>query len=162
MEWMDNTFWTLVALLIFLGGVLYLKVPATVLKSLDERSDRIARELEEARKLREEAQALLASYQRKQREAKAEADDIIEAARAEAAHMVEEIRADLSQQLDRRSKLAEEKIAAAEAQAMADVQSIAADAAVASARTVIAANMDAATDAKIVDAEIVGLGAKLG
>jgi len=162
MEWMDNTFWTLVALLIFLGGVLYLKVPATVLKSLDERSDRIARELEEARKLREEAQALLASYQRKQREAKAEADDIIEAARAEAAHMVEEIRADLSQQLDRRSKLAEEKIAAAEAQAMADVQSIAADAAVASARTVIAANMDAATDAKIVDAEIAGLGAKLG
>ena len=162
MEWMDNTFWTLVALLIFLGGVLYLKVPATVLKSLDERSDRIARELEEARKLREEAQALLASYQRKQREAKAEADDIIEAARAEAAHMVEEIRADLSQQLDRRSKLAEEKIAAAEAQAMADVQSIAADAAVASARTVIAANMDAATDAKIVDAEIAGLGAKIG
>jgi len=158
----DNTFWALVALLIFIGGVFYLKVPSTVAKSLDERGEKIAKDLEEARKLREEAQALLASYQRKQREAQTEADEIIEAAKNEAAHMVEEIRGELAEQLDRRTKTAEDKIMAAEAQAMAEVQSIAADAAVSSARMVIAAKTDAAADAKIIDAEIATLGAKLG
>lgn len=158
----DNTFWALVALLIFMGGVLYLKVPGMVTKSLDERGERIARELEEARLLREEAQTLLASYQRKQREAKTEADEIIEAAKHEAARMIEEIRHDLSEQLDRRTKLAEDKINAAEATAMAEVQSIAADAAIGAAHTVIAAKIDAGADAKIVDADIAKLGAQIG
>ncbi len=162
MEWMDNTFWTLVALVIFLAGVVYLKVPGTITKSLDERGERISRELEEARKLREEAQTLLASYQRKQREAQAEADEIVEAAKAEAGRMIEETREELSVQLDRRTKLAEEKIKAAEAQAMAEVQSIAADAAVGAARVVIASKTDAAADAKIVDADIAKLGSQIG
>jgi len=157
----DNTFWALVALLIFLGGVLYLRVPGRVTKSLDERADRISRELDEARRLREEAQALLASYQRKQREAQQEADDIVEAAKHEAGRIIEETRADLATQLERRTRMAEEKISQAEAQAMAEVQAIAADTAVEAARSLIAERMDAGTDAKLLDADITALSGKL-
>lgn len=157
----DNTFWALVALLIFLGGVLYLRVPGRVTKSLDERADRISRELDEARRLREEAQALLASYQRKQREAQQEADDIVEAAQHEAKRIIEETRADLATQLERRTRLAEEKISQAEAQAMAEVQAIAADTAVEAARSLIAERIDAGADARLVDADITALWGKL-
>jgi len=161
MEFFDNTFWALVALLIFLGGVIYLRVPGRVTKSLDDRADRIAKELDEARKLREEAQALLASYQRKQREAQQEADDIVEAAKHEAGRLIEETRADLAAQLERRTKIAEEKIAQAEAQAMAEVQAVAANTAVEAARTLISEKMDAGADAKLVDADIASLSGKL-
>ncbi len=161
MEFFDNTFWALVAMLIFLGGVLYMRAPSKVTKALDDRIDRIARELEEARKLREEAQTLLASFQRKQREAQAEADEILEAAKHEAARMIDETREELAEQLERRTKLAEDKIAQAEVQAMAEVREIAADTAVEAARTLIAAKIDAGADARIVDAEITSLGAKL-
>ena len=161
MEALDNTFWTLVALIIFLAGVIYLRVPGRVTKSLDERADRIASELDEARKLREEAQVLLASYQRKQREAEAEAADIVEAAQHEAKRLIEETRADLAAQLERRTKIAEEKIAQAEAQAMAEVQAVAADTAVEAARTLISQKIDASADAKLVDADIAALSGKL-
>jgi len=161
MEFFDNTFWALVALLIFLGGVIYLRVPGRVTKSLDDRADRIAKELDEARKLREEAQALLASYQRKQREAQKEADDIVEAAKQEAGRMIEETRADLAAQLERRTKIAEEKIAQAETQAMAEVQAVAANTAVEAARTLIGEKIDAGADAKLVDADIASLSGKL-
>jgi len=161
MEFLDNSFWSLAALIIFIGLVLYLKVPGRVTKSLDERADRISTELDEARKLREEAQALLASYQRKQREAQAEADDIVEAAQSEAKRLIEETRADIAAQLERRTKLAEEKIAQAETQAMAEVQAVAADTAVDAARAIIGQKIDAGADAKLVDADIDALGTKL-
>ncbi len=161
MEFFDNTFWAMVALLIFGGGMLYLRVPAMVTKALDDRIARVARELDEARKLREDAQTLLASYQRKQREVQSEADEILDAAKREAAHMIDETRAALAIQLERRTKLAEDKIALAETQAVAEVQEIAADTAVEAARTLIALRIDADADAKIVDADIAQLGAKL-
>ena len=75
----DATFWALVALIIFLAVVVYLKVPGMIGKSLDDRAEKIRNELEEARKLREEAQALLAEYQKKRKEAEKEAGDIVEA-----------------------------------------------------------------------------------
>lgn len=161
MEFIDNTFWTLVALVIFLGGVVYLKVPGRVTKSLDDRADRISKELDEARQLREEAQALLASYQRKQREAEQEADDIVEAAQAEAKRMIEATRADLAEQLERRTLIAEEKITQAEAQAMAEVQAVAADTAVEAARSIIGEKIDAGADAAMVDKDIDTLSGKL-
>jgi vacuolar-type H+-ATPase subunit H len=80
----DATFWALVALIIFLGIVVYMKVPGMIAKSLDDRADKISNELEEARKLREEAQALLAEYQKKRKEAEKEAAEIVEAAKREA------------------------------------------------------------------------------
>ena len=82
------TFWALIALVIFLGIVLYVKAPAMVTKSLDERADRIRNELEEARKLREEAQQVLAEYQRKRKEAEQEASEMVEAAKHEAEVLV--------------------------------------------------------------------------
>jgi len=161
MEFMDNTFWALVALIIFLGGVIYMRVPGMVTKNLDDRAERITKELDDARKFREEAQTLLASYQRKQREAQQEADDIVDAAKAEAGRMIDDTRADLTAQLERRTKIAEEKIAQAEAQAMTEVQAIAADTAVEAARSIIGAKIDAGADAKLVDADIAGLSGKL-
>ncbi len=160
-EFFDNSFWALVALLIFAGGVIYLRVPSQMMKSLDDRAERIANELEEARRLREEAQTLLASYQRKQREAEGEADEIVEAAKAEAERLVEETRTELAAQLKRRSRLAEDKIAQAEAQAINEVRNVASEAAVAAAREIIAANTDAGKDAALVDTAIGDLGTKL-
>jgi F0F1-type ATP synthase membrane subunit b/b' len=74
---MDATFWALVGLVIFLGIVVYVKVPGMIAKALDKRADKIRNELEEARKLREEAQALLAEYQKKRKEAEKEAAEIV-------------------------------------------------------------------------------------
>lgn len=161
MEYLDNSFWTLVALAIFIGLLVYLKVPGRVTKSLDDRAGKIAKELDEARTLREEAQTLLASYQRKQREAQKEADGIIEAAQTEAARLIDETRADIAAQLERRTRQAEEKIAAAETQAMAEVQAAAADTAVEAARKLIAEKIDAGADAKLIDKDISELGGKL-
>ena len=80
----DATFWALVALVIFLGIVIYMKVPGMITKAFDDRAGKIRNELEEARKLREEAQALLAEYQRKRKEAEEEAAEIVDAAKREA------------------------------------------------------------------------------
>ena len=157
----DATFYALVALVIFLAFVVYLKVPGTVAKSLDERAERIAKELEDARKLREEAQTLLASYQRKQREAQQEADEIVEAAKAEASRMIEETRTDLAEQLERRTRQAEDKIAQAEAQALNEVRSVAVDTAVEASRKLIADSIDAGRDAEIVEQNISDLAGKL-
>ena len=87
---MDAAFWALVALVIFLGIVIYLKVPGMINKSLDERAERIRNELDEARRLREEAQQLLAEYQRKRKDAEKEAGELIAAAEHEAAGLVEQ------------------------------------------------------------------------
>jgi F-type H+-transporting ATPase subunit b len=82
--------WAAIALLIFLGIMIYIKVPAMVSKSLDERAGRIQKELDEAKRLREEAQALLAEYQKKRKEAEQEAEAIVEAAKHEASVLAEE------------------------------------------------------------------------
>ncbi len=160
-DFVDNTFWSLMALMVFIGGVIYLRVPGQVTKSLDDRAEKIAAELEEARRLREEAQTLLASYQRKQREAESEADDIIDAAKAEAERLVDETRTELTEQLKRRSRIAEEKIAQAETQAVNEVRAIASEAAISAARTIIAGQIDAGKDAKLVDNAIGDMAGKL-
>jgi F-type H+-transporting ATPase subunit b len=82
---MDATFWALVGLLIFIGIIVYVKVPGMIGGALDKRADQIRNELEEAKKLREEAQQLLAEYQRKRKEAESEAESILSAAEREAA-----------------------------------------------------------------------------
>ena len=87
---MDATFWATVGLIIFLAIVVYLKVPATIGKSLDARADKIRAELEEARRLREEAQQLLAEYQRKRKDAEKEAAEIVDHAKREAGVLVTE------------------------------------------------------------------------
>ncbi len=118
----DPTTWVLVALLAFLGMLAYLGVPKLLTKALDDRSAAIARELEEARRLREEAQEVLAGYQRRQRAAEKEAQAIIERARRDAEVVASTMRAELTNRLERRAQMAERKIAQAEAEAEALVR----------------------------------------
>jgi F-type H+-transporting ATPase subunit b len=133
----DAEFWVAVAFVLFVGLMGYLGVHKTVAKSLDERADRIKAELDEARKLKDEAAALLAQYQRKRQEAESEAQGIIAGAKAEADRMAIEAKAKIEEFVARRTKMAETKIAQAEAQATADVRAAAAEAAVAAAETIL-------------------------
>lgn len=154
-------FWVLTGLIIFIGIAIYMKVPGMLTAALDKRREDIANELEEARRLREEAQQLLASYQRKQREAMKEAEDIVTQAKAEAERLAAETRNAMTALVARRTKMAEDKIAQAEAQAMADVRAVASDVAIAAAREIIATKVDATRDAKLVEGAIAELASKL-
>jgi len=139
---MDATFWALVALIIFLGIVVYMKVPGMLAKSLDARADRIRNELEEARRLREEAQQLLAEYQRKRKEAEKEAADIVAAAKREAEMLSAEARQRTEEYVARRTALAENKIAQAERDAVNEVRARAVDIAVEAAGRLLAERVD--------------------
>ena len=139
---MDATFWALVALVIFIGILVYAKVPAMISKSLDARADRIRNELEEARKLREEAQQLLAEYQRKRKEAEKEAADIVAAAKREADMLAEDARQRTEEYVARRAALAETKIAQAEQDAVNEVRARAVDIAVEAAGRLLAERVD--------------------
>lgn len=129
--------WVAVAFVLFLGILVYVGAHRRVIDGIDQRQARIKAELEEARRLREEAQALLAEYQRKRHEADREAEAIIATANAEAERLAAEGKARLEDFVARRTKMAETKIAQAEAQALADVRSSAADAAVAAAEKIL-------------------------
>lgn len=135
---MDATFWATVALVIFLALVIYLKVPGMVTKSLDDRAERVRDELEEARKLREEAQGLLAEYQRKRKEAEQEAGEIVAAAKREAEALATDAARKTDEFVERRTQVAEQKIAQAEAQALADVRARAIEVAVTAAEQILA------------------------
>ncbi len=141
---MDASAWATVGLVIFLGLMLYLKVPGMVTKSLDERSTKIRDELDEARRLREEAQALLAEYQGKRKEAEKEAEEIVSAAKREAAAFAEDAARKTSEFVERRTALAEQKIEQAEADALNEVRATAVDLAVEAARNLVSDSMSAA------------------
>jgi F-type H+-transporting ATPase subunit b len=131
--------WVALAFLLFLGLLAYLGVHRKLFASLDQRQTRIKGELDEARRLREEAQALLADFERKGRAAESEATAIIAGAKAEAERLAAEAKTRMEDFVARRTKMAEAKITQAEAQALADVRSAAADAAVAAAEKILAA-----------------------
>jgi F-type H+-transporting ATPase subunit b len=134
----EPEFWVAVAFVIFLAILLYVGVHATITQALDKRRSRIVSELEEAAKLKGEAQALLADYRQKTANAEQEAAAIIEAAKADAERLAAEAHAKLEDFVARRTKMAETKIAQAEQQALAEVRNVAAEAAVAAAEKVLA------------------------
>jgi F-type H+-transporting ATPase subunit b len=131
-------FWVAAAFLIFVGILLYVGAHKMILNALDERAAAIKAELDDARRLKDEAKALLAEYERKKSDAEREAAGIIEGAKAEAERLAVEAKAKSEEFLARRTKLAETKIAQAEAQAVADVRNAAAEAAVTAAERVLA------------------------
>jgi F-type H+-transporting ATPase subunit b len=133
----DTYFWTIVALVAFLAILFYFKVPAAIAKSLDARAESIREELDDARRMREEAQQLLADYQRRRKEAEDEAKDIIAQAKREAETLAAETRKALAETVERRTKAVEEKIARAEAQALGEVRSAAVDVALATAEKIL-------------------------
>ena len=147
----DATFFAFVGLLLFFVLIAYLKVPGMIGKSLDARAAKISDELAEAKRLREEAQHLLAEYQRKRKEAEAEAAGIVAAAEREAAALTAEARQKTEEFVARRNALTEQKIKQAEADAINAVRAAAVDLAVAAAEKVIAAKSDAATGKALFD-----------
>jgi len=157
----DPLFWVLVAFLAFVGLLIYYRVPTSVGKMLDDRADVIRKELDEARKLREDAQSLLADYQRKAREADAEAQTIIEQAKREAELLAVDARKALAESLERRSKIAEEKIARAEAQALSEVRATAVETALTAARELLKTRAGGATGDTLISQSILDLRGKL-
>lgn len=154
-------FWVAVSFVLFIALIVYMGVPGMITKALDERAERISKELAEANKLREEAQALLAEYQQKRKEAEAEAEDIIAQAKAEAEAYAAETRRKLAETVERRTRLAEQKIEQAEVQAVKEVQSAAAELAIAAAGDLIAAEAKGAKGEALIDASIAELKSKL-
>lgn len=130
-------FWVAIAFLILMGIFGYMGVHRTILKALDNRSNRIKDELADARKLKEEAAKLVEEYRSRRAAAEREAQDIVASAKAEAERVAAETKAKMEDFVARRTKSAETKIALAEAQALADVRAAAADAAVAAASQIM-------------------------
>ena len=134
------TVWVTVALFIFLVILANMKVPGMISRALDARAARIRADLEEARRLREEAQALLAEYQQKRKEAELGAADIVTAAKREAEMLLGEAHKKTEDYVARRTAIAEQKIAQAEREAVNEVRSSAVDIAVEAARKLLADN----------------------
>jgi F-type H+-transporting ATPase subunit b len=137
----EPEFWVAVSFFLFVGIVLYLGVHKKIASALDARATAIAKELEEAKRLREEAETVLADYRRKQGDAVKETEGIISLASKETEILAAETRRSMKEHFERRMKLAEDKIAHTEAEALREVREAAADAAVAAAQTVIAAKL---------------------
>src|SRR4029450_9301386 len=126
-----------VAFVIFVGVLGYVQAHKRLVRGIDARRERIKAELDEARRLKAEAEALLATYRRKQQEAEREAETIVASAKAEAERLAAEAEAKLEEFVARRTKMAENKISQAEAQALAAGRSAAAEAAVAAAEAIL-------------------------
>jgi F-type H+-transporting ATPase subunit b len=154
-------FWVAVAFVAFLAILVYYKVPKLIAKALDDRADAIRKELDEARRLREEAQTLLADYQKRHRNVGQEAEAIVDLARREADAFAHETRASLKDALERRTKLAEDKIARAEAQAVDEVRASAIDVAVAAAERILREKMAGSGGAALIDQSIRDLKGRL-
>ncbi len=153
--------WVLVAFVVFVGSMLYFGVHRMLASALDARSARIANELEEARRFKEEAQKLVAEFKRKQREAEAEAESIVTAAKAEAERLAVEAKVKLDDFVARRTKLAEDKISQAEQQALDDVKAAAADAATRAASVLLADAAQGAVADKLIAGAISEVQSKL-
>lgn len=150
-----------IGFLVFVGVLIYLKVPKMLSGALDNRAEGIQKELEEARALREEAQTILASYERKQREVKEQADRIVTAARKDAELAAAQAQEELQKSIARRIAAAEDQIASAKAAAVKDVRDRAIVIAVAAAGDVITKQMTAARANKLIDESISEVDAKL-
>ncbi|RBP17333.1 F-type H+-transporting ATPase subunit b [Roseiarcus fermentans] len=157
----DAEFFVLCGFIVFVGLLVYLGAHKAVLKALDARGEAIQKELDEAAKLRNEAVALLASFEKKRAEAEASAAAIVAEAKAQAEQLKKDAVERMNDFIARRTRQAESKIAFAEAQAAADVRAAAADHAAKAAELVLAGQMQGAGGADLVSREIEGLKARL-
>lgn len=157
----NTDFVVAISFLIFVGIVFYMKVPSMIAGMLDKRAETIGSELAEARALRDEAQTILASYERKQLEVQQQADRIVAQARESASEAAEQAKLDLAASIDRRVQAAEDQIASAEQRAVKQVRDEAASIAIAAASDVIAKEMSAAKAGTLIDDAIKTVQAKL-
>jgi F-type H+-transporting ATPase subunit b len=151
----------MIAFTIFVALLLYLRVHKLITKALDDRSDRIREELDEVRRLREEAQATFAEFERQHREVQSQADEIVAHAKAEAEQAAEGAKADLAASIERRLKGAEEQIAMAEANAVREVRDRAVQVAITAAAEVMASRLSDDKADALVDDAIKSVGDKL-
>jgi len=154
-------FWVGVAFLGFIALLMYYKVPGLISKALDDRASTVRKELEEARKLRDEAAALLADYKRRQAGAQAEADAILARAKQETTALAAESMASLTEMLARRTKLAEDKIARAQDQATSEVRAAAIEAAVSASHGIIGSKLSGDAGHDLVHRSIADVRGKL-
>lgn len=154
-------FWVLISFIGFVGLIIYMKAPQQIAKALDDRADAIRNEIDEAKKLREEAQAVLAEYQRKRRDAEKEAGNIVTQAKEESERLGVEARENMESMLERRMEMAELRISHAEQQARDDVRAAAADAAIAAAERVIGSKLNAKAQNDLITESIKGVKANL-
>jgi F-type H+-transporting ATPase subunit b len=152
----EGEFWVLVAFVIAISFLVY-KARVAALAALDQRAAKIKSGLDEAQRLAEEAQKSLAQYQLKQRDALKESEAIVEQARAEAARFLAQARIDLAAALERRRRMAVERIALDEAKAVTEVRNQAIEVAVAAVRRILARDLDAANRATLIDRAIAAL-----
>ena len=157
----NTDFIVLLAFLLFIGILVYFKAPSQAARMLDKRAEDIQSDLDEARQLREEAQSLLASYERKQKEMQEQADRIVENARADAKRSAEASKAEIERSIDRRLSGAEEQLAAARAAAIRDVRNRAIAVATAAAKEVVANSIDDGRRDALIDQSIETVKAKM-
>ena len=153
----EPEFWVAVSFFIFIGVLVYFGVHMKVVSALDARALLISQELEEARRLREEAEKVLADYQRKLGDVVTEVDNITALAAKQAKTLAAETRQSLKEYFDRRIKLAEEKIARAEMEAVRDLRNHAVDLAIAAAQKLITAKLTPDRANKVVSESIKAL-----
>jgi F-type H+-transporting ATPase subunit b len=154
-------FWVAVGFVILIGTLAWLKIGQMIGGALDARSDKIKARLDEATALREDAQHLLAEYQRKQRDAVKEMEDMLARAREEAKHLAVEAAEALERTMERREEMARDKIAQAEAEALQQVREIAVDVALAAAQKLITDGLDEARASRLLDQAIAELPDKM-
>ncbi len=157
----DPEFWVAVSFFLFIGLILYLQVHKKLGAVLDARAEQIAKEIDQARSLREEAEAVLADYRRKQGDVEKETKAIVDLAMKEARSLAAETQSSMKEHFERRMKLAEDKISRAEADALREVRAAAADAAIAAAQAVIAENLTPQAADKLIKQGIDALKGKL-
>jgi F-type H+-transporting ATPase subunit b len=157
----EPEFWVAVGFVMVIALLVWKGVPGMVAKMLDQRAAVISAELDEAKRLRAEAAALLADYQKRAAGAEAEARAIVDAATAEAAQFQKEARIALEAQIQRRTLAAQDKIAQAEAAALNEIRGLAADSAVNAAQKLIAARLDDSRASSLIAESIKGVGEKL-
>jgi F-type H+-transporting ATPase subunit b len=156
----DPEFWVAVAAVIFIA-VVWKPARSALIGSLDSRAERIRNDLDEARRLRDEAEQLLAEYRRKASEAEADAHAIVAHATEEAERIAASAARDLEQALARRQRLAEERITQAESKAVDEIRAVTVDIAIAAAREVIAADVDEQRRMALIDTAIQALPQRL-
>lgn len=157
----NTNFIVLMAFIVFILVLFYFKVPSMIGGMLDKRADDIKSELDEARALREEAQTVLASYERKQKEVQVQADRIVSAAKEEAKLAAEAAKEDLKNSIARRLAAAEDQIASAEAAAVKEVRDQAITVAIKASSEIVASQMTAAQGNALIEAAIKDVDAKL-
>ena len=157
----DPTFWVATAFIAFIAVLVYLKIPGKIFGALDHRADKIRSDIEEAEALCKEAQELLATYQKKQREALKEAEEISTAGKEEAVRLAEKGKQQLEDSLARREKQATDRIAQAENAAVDQVRALTIEIAIAATRNILETQLSASKSDALVDSAIGELSEKL-